>query len=231
MQHKEILDNKKIQELFGQNYPGVIVYDYDTKSYNKISYHGQTLGRSAENAVKPCYHTFEKHINADPRFINKYEIVGFASMTIDSTYYSQNNQNVCNVGIVNNPQYNQMGLQVVGTIIIRDIATGKIQPIPNQWLLLMDGRSLAAGKSYVDGAQKNLDAIIANHSLYTGSTKSAKLIEQFTRKRDTAIKIANCINRRELASKIYWQMPLRCTSALYPTHKNNAVDLYMQKQK
>ena len=223
MQQKETLTNNKIQELFGPNHTGVIVYDYDTESYNKMSYHGQFLLRGAENAIKPCYHVFKNQINTDPRFVNQYEIVGFAVMTIDCP----NNNN----HVIDNPQYNQMGLHVAGNIIVRDVKTGKIQPIPNQWLLLMDGRNLIAGKSYVDGAQKNLDAIIANHGRYAHSQKSAKLIEQFTRKRNTAQRIANCINRRELASRIYWQLPLRCTNALYPTLSKDVVELYIQKQK
>lgn len=227
MQNKEVLNNKKIQELFGNNYTGVVVYDFDTKSYNKTSYHGQILMRDKENTVKPCYHIFEKQINRDPRFANKYEVVGFAAMTVNYPDQTQNNNNQAII----NPQYNQFGLQVAGTIIVRDLATGKIQPIPNQWLLLMDGRNLVTGKSYIDGAQKNLDAIITNHGKYATTTKSTKLIEQFTRKRDTAIKIANCINRRELASTIYWQMPLRCTNAFYPALRDNVVNLYMQKQK
>lgn len=230
MQSIEILNDKKLQELFGMNYAGVLVYSYDTKSYNKKTYHGKPMVQDTALMNSATRALFEKRINAMPEFADKYKIAGFAVMAIDCPDYPNNNgwcadYNNKNVQI-HDPQYNRLGLQVAGTIIVRDISTGKILPVPNKWLLVTDGRFIPIGKSYLDGAQKNLDSITANHQQYAHIPKSAKLIEKFTRKRDTARRIAKCANRRELASTMFHLIPSRGTNAKFPNFCANLIGLY-----
>ena len=231
---KETLSTNKIQELFGNNRTDIIVYDYDTDSYNTTKYHGYKLSPDAERRRKISYKTFQSRINSAPEFAGKYEIVGFAAMAVNYPNYPHDDKNntvwrTANI-FVDNPQHDRYGLQVVGTIIVRDKRSGKILPVPNKWMLLLDGRTIVRGKSYVDGAQKNLDSIKANHN-DAKSAKDAKIVEKFARKLQTAQRIANCENRRELASSIYWQMPMYGTSPICPAFYQNAIKLYTEKQR
>lgn len=235
MRRSKVLDNQIIEKLFGANAGGVVVYDYASDSYNTTKYHGRQMAPSSEYAYKPCYRTFKKMIDTAPEFSDAFEMVGFAAMTVDCSNYLCDKGNAtvwrtANV-FVKNPKYNRRGLQIVGTIIVRDKKTGEILPVPDRWMLLKDGRLFLRGKSYVDGAQKNLDSVREYHKDSAQNPKSIKAIERYERKLYTAQRIANCENREEVAAAIYWQMPYCGANAICDAYRNNAIMLYNQAYK
>ncbi len=235
MQKQKVLDNQVIKQLFGANHMGVVVYDYASDTYNNVRYHGQPMQSDAECARKPAYRTFKSQLDKNPQFSDMFELVGFAAMTINCPKFVCDESNISAWRLANifvkNPVYDRRGLQVVGTIIVRDKKTGQILPVPDRWMLLMDGRLLTRGKSYVDGAQKNLDSVRAYHGRFGASAKSAKTIERYERKLYTAQRIANCENRIGVAMEIYWQMPVRGADVICDAYRNNAVLLYNQAHK
>ena len=235
MQKQKVLDNQVIQQLFGANFTGVVVYDYASNTYNTTKYNGQRFQPDAELARKPAYHTFKSQLDKNPQFTDMFELVGFAAMTVNCPNYvcDENNNSAWRFAniFVKNPVYDRYGLQVVGTIIVRNKHTGEILPVPDRWMLLNDGRLLFRGKSYVDGAKKNLDSVRAHYGAGDVSAKSAKTIERYERKLYTAQRIANCENRIGVAIEIYWQIPIRGADVICDAYRNNAVLLYNQAYK
>lgn len=118
-QTNDKLDDKKMSELFGTNYHGIIYYNFETNTWN----------RKNPNAGIDTTHALElkKRVETDPK-MRDIEIIAAVAMPISETEYPGWG------AVVHNPKYSSTGNSIVGTVVRRDKRTGKILPIASGWI-------------------------------------------------------------------------------------------------
>ena len=118
----EPLHISRIQELFGANYKGVLLYNFETQQWNRSEYQGV-------QAVATNSGTDLIRKNWPDKFT---DLVAMATMTM-------NGANFCGwCEPVKKPVFSQKGSAVVATFVCRDKATGKILPLPVNWIGVSD---------------------------------------------------------------------------------------------
>ncbi len=149
---KERLDTSKLRKLFGTNYRGVVYFNMD--SHQRWNCKGST-DYDTRNMDLGVYgvHTCKDILEREPAFAD-YEFVGPAVMEISAKKFPQMGKTI------NNPVHVPNGTAVVGTIITRDIRTGKICPIPDSWMAV-DNAGLQSG-ALRRGAELFVNLIIQN---------------------------------------------------------------------
>ncbi len=128
----EILNDDKVAELFGQNFHGIIYYNFDTKRWNRDTYFGKKIRNQSIDTTHAC--ELKKRVEESPD-MREIEIVATVAMPIDIKDYPGWSQTI------ENPIYEPHGESVVATVIRRDRRTGKILPIPSQWMGVRQSRS------------------------------------------------------------------------------------------
>ena len=118
---KEILTSKKMQSMFGANYQGLLYFNFDLCKWNTKDYLGYKL-KPYEANEKELYLTKEI-LEADKRLQNQ-EIVAMATMLVDNMNYPGYAE------IATSPTFNPNGNAVLGTIVLRDLLSKKILPVP-----------------------------------------------------------------------------------------------------
>ena len=124
---KELLTIERMQRLFGQNYNGLIYYNFDTGAWNTDRYRGYTINKQREHTE--LANEFKAVLERCPEFAD-YELVAMVVMAIRGRLYPGFS---CSIHF---PMYNAFanGDAAVGTIVRRDRKTGRILPVPNNWL-------------------------------------------------------------------------------------------------
>ena len=129
---KEELTDKKMRELFGANYAGLLYYNFETHKWNRTEYMGQPIKNQhfdTNQAVE-----LKRLAELDAAF-NDLEIVAVASIAIDSDLYPGWSKTIFN------PTYLRNGQSIVATVIRRDRRTGCILPIASEWMGVRQTRS------------------------------------------------------------------------------------------
>jgi len=122
---KEELSDKKMRELFGANYYGLVYYNFEEKSWNKNTYMGHPISNQHFDTNQAI--ELKRRAELDPAF-KDLEIIAIASITIDSDLYPGWSKSIFN------PTYLTGGGSIVSTIVRRDRHTGKILPVSNEWM-------------------------------------------------------------------------------------------------
>ncbi len=123
-QNKEILTDDKMRELFGTNYEGLMYYNFDSGKWNCERFYGYCVPYQEE--TEKMAKNLKKMLEETPQFKN-WDVVACVTTLIRDKYFSGMAQKV------NRPRFNKKGKSVVGTIVCRDKATGKIMPVPVDW--------------------------------------------------------------------------------------------------
>ena len=121
---KEILTDKKMQELFGSNTNGIIYFNYDTGKWNRTEYMNTPIRYTEEN-TKYAYE-FKKSMKNEPVFQDT-EIIAYVIMAIKNTHYMDYE------ATITNPTYCPDGDFIVANIVRRSKKDGCILPINPTW--------------------------------------------------------------------------------------------------
>ena len=119
---KEILTDSKMRQLFGENYHGLIFYNYDFGLWNAEKYHGYKIETCEINLEK-----LKTVLEKEPKFAG-FELVAVVTMPI------RNDEFPGAGAVIKKPNLNFNGWAIVGTIVKRDKKTGKIAPVHDAWL-------------------------------------------------------------------------------------------------
>lgn len=121
----EKLNDSKMRKLFGTNHNGILYYNFDLNKWNRDNLMGYKIASidATTNATKSMKTALENEA-----FFSDYELIAVVTMPTDTKTYSDWG------GRVNNPVYASHGTAMVGTIVIRERATGKIMPVPQTWI-------------------------------------------------------------------------------------------------
>ena len=119
---KEILTDSKMRQLFGENYHGLIFYNYDFGLWNAEKFHGYKI-ETNEIDLKQL----KKNMEKEPGFSGD-ELVAIVIMLIQKDKFPGAGK------VIKNPQMNFNGWAVVGNLVKRDKKTGNILPVHDAWL-------------------------------------------------------------------------------------------------
>lgn len=114
---KEMLTDEKMKKLFGTSYNFITYYNVDKKEWNVNNGHGK------ENAmdILKCCDALKNELAS-----HNIEIVAFVTMPVDSKTYKKD--------IVSSPRPTKDGEYCVGTVVLRDINSGRIKRVNPKWL-------------------------------------------------------------------------------------------------
>lgn len=114
----EQLTDDKMRELFGAKYKNIIYYNFDLDTWNTMDVTTNQTATTAMQNMKSAMQS-ERAFNRD--------IAACAIMPIAWGHKG--------IGqIIQNPTYSQFGKYIVGTVVCRDNNTGKILPLPHDWM-------------------------------------------------------------------------------------------------
>lgn len=125
---RERLTDVKMQELFGANYRGIIYYNFDKQSTFSSGYSGAL--DAADHIIPTYVHSCRVVLEREPLFADR-EIV--ATVVMSTAQQKPAPASVQGREFIN-PVHAPQGSVVVGTLVTRDCATGKINPVPTSWL-------------------------------------------------------------------------------------------------
>lgn len=135
---KESLTIDKMRQLFGQNYDGLLYYNFDNGQWNTNKYRGYAINKQKEHTHAALQ--FKDVLERSPEFVD-YELIALVVMAIRGRLFPGVGQRkMC-------PVYNAFsnGDAALGTIVRRDKKNGQILPVPNEWLGVADsGEELVA---------------------------------------------------------------------------------------
>lgn len=128
---RELLTIEKMRLLFGQNYDGLVYYNYDTCQWNTNKYRGYTINNQETHTEQA--NEFKGVLERCPEFAD-YELVALAVMAIRGRLFPGF------AHAMHCPTYNLIanGDAAVGTIVRRDRKTGRILSVPNDWLGVLE---------------------------------------------------------------------------------------------
>lgn len=121
---KETLETSKMKDLFGANYTKILYFDFDNNQWNRSDYLGFSTGNQSTDTVQA-----NKFRNTLQPRLSKFgfEIVATITMAVSDSEYPGTNKSTTNT-----PSYKRAN-NIIGTVILRDKATGKILK-PNTWM-------------------------------------------------------------------------------------------------
>lgn len=122
VRNPEIMSNDKMVELFGNNYRGVVVYNFDTMQWNTKMYNGTKLRNWGTPFLDEAKHVFELATFKD------LDVVACAMMSVNNQMFPGWGQKV------NKPVFAPGAQNMVGTLVCRDGFTGRIMPVPDDWV-------------------------------------------------------------------------------------------------
>lgn len=121
LEKKEFLTNSKMHKLFGNNYKGLIFYNFDEEKWN-IKDNKNSKLRNKTYDINLLKRSLESAINKID-----YELVAFVTMPVaDANYIGWGK-------ILQNIKYDPKGHVLVGTLVWRDKMSGKIVPVSSNW--------------------------------------------------------------------------------------------------
>lgn len=122
---KEVLTDAKMQELFGGLYKNIWYYDIEADKWNRHEYFKLTGGSYffAENDMQQV-----KRIVQSQKEFENFEVLAPVVMSVSEKDYPGNG------GIVQRVKYKSYSPYLVGTIVKRDRASGKIMRVPDKWV-------------------------------------------------------------------------------------------------
>lgn len=128
---KEHLTDAKLRELFGANYKMVRYYDYDTGAYAD--------GSRPQSEVDKSRYAKMKSLFEDDMRMTGVELVAIVSQNISTKDYIKHSGDIPG-NIVKSPvsvpfDTRRFGHNAhVGMVLLRNKKTGKILPVPNDWI-------------------------------------------------------------------------------------------------
>lgn len=125
---KEILTDDKMADLFGENYKGILYYNFDRKKWNSDRYMGISVKGQDIDTANAVEMRTKMHRMKD---FADYELVAVVTMVVPFTVYPTHDV------FVENPRYDLRGDCVVGTIVCRDKRSGRILPVDNRWVAVL----------------------------------------------------------------------------------------------
>lgn len=124
---KERLTITKMRKLFDANYSGVIAYSFDLKKWNTTTYLNYKIpGQLVDTRIA---WRMKHEVDCDPRFVG-FELVGMAVMLVDGAGVGPRGM----LHVMHDPIFSLNGNAIVGTIVVRDVNSGKIVPLSRSWL-------------------------------------------------------------------------------------------------
>ena len=115
----EQLNVSRMQELFGANYKGILLYNFESQLWNRSEYQG------AKPDLADCSNADSVRKSWPDKSM---DLVALATMTINDANF----KGWCEP--VQKPVFSQKGNSVVATFVCRDKVTGKILPLPTNWI-------------------------------------------------------------------------------------------------
>lgn len=117
VKNKEILTDDKMRTLFVANFSDVLYFNFDNGRWNKRKYQGVKIADQFldTNNAKEMKRTLDPYLNK-----NGYELVAVAARG----------------AIDEGTPPNDFSRDIIGSIVIRDLYSGKIIPSPTSWLFV-----------------------------------------------------------------------------------------------
>lgn len=162
---KEELNERKMMDLFGANYRGILYYNFDTNSWNTHNYRGcasidaDTMGRKAG---------YLKEFLENMSRFSDFELVAYVTMLNKSDSFP----GWCEV--LEKPVFSRLGESVLANIVCRSRKSGKILPVPSGWI------GIRAFKNNADAVRFCYDATVV---AITRSVLRDTLVDNFIKRR------------------------------------------------
>ncbi|MBD5388984.1 hypothetical protein HDR63_01885 [bacterium] len=110
----------KAKKLLGTTFANVVMFNFDSREWNRDTYLGYTiLDDNMKTQAQKTQMRAKSVLEKEPWF-KDFELVGSVTMTVDQRYHAGPGQ------IVKNPAFSNRGTANVGTLIVRDRATGNL---------------------------------------------------------------------------------------------------------
>ncbi len=124
LSEKEILTDGKMKSLFGEMYRNVVCFNFDSQCWNRPTYMGFSMGNQnidTRNALD-----MKRLIENEPNMQGMEVVASVTMATADDQYPGD--------GLVTPCVKYKRSSNIVGTLLLRDKATGRILPVQPCWL-------------------------------------------------------------------------------------------------
>ena len=135
---RELLTDQKMKSLFGANYKNIVSFNFDAGAWNRSSYLGFSIGNQnidTRDAIE-----MRRMLELDER-VKNFEIVATVTMSVPDELYPGTH----NVG--RDVKYKR-ARNIVGTVVLRNKATGKILKPNNTWFGVEKYEKMSAAAFY-----------------------------------------------------------------------------------
>lgn len=152
---KETLTKTKLQELFGAEYSMVRYYDYDRGCYGD----GHAISAGYGKFNTDAFRILKIKFGADARLKN-YDLVAVVVKTIARQNVGQDiGRIITNPTSVPNKSGHMATNAFASTVICRDKRTGKIVPVPTQWIISGESTCSTENDASVSSAYYGLPGV------------------------------------------------------------------------